>query len=187
MTLAESTAPWAFCKGLPYKTIAALELYATLVSVMLFTEPERAYSDATLSLTGSTDNAGNTFAVRKLMSTKFPLCVMVMELASQLEQRGLDLQLHWIPRESNQPADDLTNNCFDRFDPARRIDATAADLKWIVLPWLVAEASALFDQVAATKAALAAERSTTAGPEPGHGGQHAKRRKGPSMRTSDPW
>ena len=88
---------------------------------------------------------------------------------------------------SNQPADDLTNDCFDRFDPARRIDATAADLKWIVLPWLVAEASALFEQVAATKAASAAKRSTTAGLEQGNIKQHAKRRKGQSMRTSDPW
>ena len=30
------TAPWAFCKGEPFKTIASLEFLGTMVSIMVF-------------------------------------------------------------------------------------------------------------------------------------------------------
>ena len=36
VTLTRSTAQWAFSRGEPFRTIAALELYATLVSTMAF-------------------------------------------------------------------------------------------------------------------------------------------------------
>ena len=36
--LTTKSAPWAFSRGEPYRTIAALELYATLLSIVLFSD-----------------------------------------------------------------------------------------------------------------------------------------------------
>ena len=41
--------------------------------------------------------------------------------AAQMEAKGLRLFPEWIPRESNQEADDLTNELFSAFDLDRRI------------------------------------------------------------------
>ena len=38
MRLTRANAPWAFAKGEPFKTIAALELFGTLVAVKVFAE-----------------------------------------------------------------------------------------------------------------------------------------------------
>jgi len=192
ITLDEQSAPWAFSRGLPYRTIAALELYATLLSVMLFTKPALEGSDVALSLSGSTDNLGNVYALRKHMTTKFPLCLMVMELSAQLEARNIDLRLLWRPREDNQAADDLTNLNFARFNSALRIEASPASLRWLVLPWLLEEAAALYDVIAIAKVANAAARlrSSTSASGPTATSSSAFRRppgKRPRLRTTDPW
>ena len=35
---------------------------------------------------------------------------------------GIDLQLQWVPRAQNQPADDLTNERFDDFGEENRLE-----------------------------------------------------------------
>jgi hypothetical protein len=43
---------------------------------------------------------------------------VLMQLAQTLSDLGLRLRLQWRPRGENQPADDLTNEVFDKFDLA---------------------------------------------------------------------
>ena len=47
-----------------------------------------------------------------------------MELTAQLVRRHRTLDLQWRSRDENEEADALTNERFEGFDPARRIDAT---------------------------------------------------------------
>ena len=74
--------------------------------------------DATFTLSGSADNKGNSHAITKMMTTKFPLCAILMELAAQMQDKELNLQLHWVPRDQNTEADELSNFNASRFDPA---------------------------------------------------------------------
>ena len=45
-----------------------------------------------------TDNKGNSYALRKAMSTKFPLTLLVMELAEEMRANGTVVELSWIRR-----------------------------------------------------------------------------------------
>ncbi len=67
--LTPTTALWAFCKGKPFKTSAALEMFASLVSLLAFVTSIPKEAGCTFSLTGITDNLGNQGALRKFMST----------------------------------------------------------------------------------------------------------------------
>ncbi len=51
-----------------------------------------------------------------MMSTKYPLTLLAMELSETLRPRSCEPNLQWIPREKNQLADDLTNEKFDSFE-----------------------------------------------------------------------
>jgi hypothetical protein len=48
--------------------------------------------------------------------------------------------LQWRPRGENQPADDLTNEVFDKFDPALRVVCQWEDIEKTLLLKLLAEA-----------------------------------------------
>jgi hypothetical protein len=90
--LSHANAPWLFAAGEAYRQIASLELLATLAAVMTFGLP----SDATchMSCSAGTDNRGNSFVVSRLLTTKFPLCAFLMELALQLHSRRVTVT--WI-------------------------------------------------------------------------------------------
>ena len=65
------TAPWAFCKGMPFRTIAALELFASLLSVLFLVNDSHKDHEAVLLLSGATDNLGNESVLKRCMTTKF--------------------------------------------------------------------------------------------------------------------
>ncbi len=138
VTLSKTTAPWAYSKsGEPYRTIAALEAYATLIGLMSFQNGTQHHSDEIIALPCLTDNQGNESALRKLSSSKYPLSVIIMELAAQLEARQARLSLHWIPRESNAEADRLSNGDSRGFSPELRVPVDPSSLNFIVLPRLL--------------------------------------------------
>ena len=101
-----------------------------------------------------------------------------MELSEQLRRRGLQLRLNWIPREGNQPADDLTNEVYDRFDESLRVQASWSTLKFNVLSDLMKEGLQYMDECAANRRAKRA--ADTGGPAP-------KARRGDALRDRDPW
>jgi len=100
--LDEDVAPWAYEKDRqPFRVVASLEALAVLVAVLTLTAPAAGLNrKGTVMLPLMTDNRGNSFALTRLMSTKYPLCLLVMELAVALEERGLSLTAEWAPRDT---------------------------------------------------------------------------------------
>ncbi len=146
-----SWAPWVFAKsGDPGRVIAARELLSIiLLSIMLLGDgwPACAGAGANTSLGGSTDNQGNTYAVAKLLSSKWPLTVLVVELSELLRKKGSEIRLSWLPRLQNQEADDLTNEKFSSFDPKLRVEVVPSELKWLVLPQLMEASHSLYKDI----------------------------------------
>ena len=175
--LTKASAPWAFARGEPYRTIASLELFATLVCVTTFGGAWPAGATGEVRLQGLTDNLGNTFAVTKLMSSKFPLVVFLAELAAQLRSRKMALSVGWTPRDQNEEADALTNGDYAQFSAANRVNVIIGDVPWLVLPKMMAVAGNIFEEVQRRKASR--DRSPARAPP-------AKKAKG-GLRQRDPW
>ena len=72
-------------------------------------------------MSAGTDNVGNRHVMSRLLTTKSPLCVVLMRLAWELHTRGIDLRLDWLPRRQNREADALTNFDFQLFSPELRV------------------------------------------------------------------
>ena len=90
------------------RTVAAWELLATILALHLFSAPPDGRERNAISfIGGATDNQGNPYAVNRLMSTKYPLNVLVMQLAVSLEESQTWLDLQWVPREENALAEKL--------------------------------------------------------------------------------
>ena len=109
----------------------------------------------------------------KLMTSKYPMVVILAELAAQARRRRLSLGLQWVPRDQNEAADALTNSDFSEFDAAKRIDLRVQDVDWIVLQEYMRAAKDLY---AETKRLREAPKDT-AGRAPA----------GRPLREQDPW
>ena len=140
-------APWLFVKRDLKRIIAALELLATLIAVRLWAPHSDKPGRGAAWVRAGTDNQSNSYAVSKMMSTKYPLTLLVMELSETLRTRNCELMLEWIPRERNQLADDLTNEKFDSFPERKRVKAIGGDTKWLVLERLMAKATEFFQEL----------------------------------------
>eukprot|EP00438_Fugacium_kawagutii_P036576 Skav211973 [mRNA] locus=scaffold1330:10293:11657:+ [translate_table: standard] len=177
ITLDRKTAPWAYAKGEPFRSIAALELTAILVATILFGPEARLRNRrASMRLTALTDNAGNSYVLKKYLSCKFPLSVVLLELACQLQRLELEMDLCWVPRGQNVLADDLTNDRFSDFDPAKRITVNFDELKFIVLRELMEKASELDTEIALAKTSKEAKGDAPS----------IKKRRG-ETKWKDPW
>ena len=182
LELTRDVAPWVFSKANdPGRVIAALELLGTLLCVMLFDLKADVNAKASCSVTGATDNQGNSYATSKGMSTKFPLAPILIELNEQLRHRNLDLRLNWTRRDSNVEADAITNQEFSGFDQSLRIECNYTELKWLVLEEVLAASREIFDVVTKEK-----DRRKNEGPtEPTDGNRRGRKRR--RMKATDPW
>ena len=139
---------------------------ATTISIILFaplmrgsglkavaTQVAERPANVTTDVGGWTDNRGNKFALNHLMSTRYPLCVVLMELASVMAKEGIRLALKWVPRESNQEADDLSNMKTEAFDPKMRLDFDPATHAWEVLNSYLEAGRLLHEEAQAMKEA----------------------------------
>eukprot|EP00435_Cladocopium_sp_Y103_P010320 s1590_g2.t1 len=117
--LTHENAPWLYAAGESYRPIASLELLATLAAVMSFGVGSS--GSCQVACSAGTDNRGNSFVVSRLLTTKFPLCAFLMELALQLHINKVDLELYWLPRLQNTEADSLTNDDASKFDTKFRV------------------------------------------------------------------
>ena len=149
--LTRTSAPWAFSRGEPYRTIAALELFATVLSIVAFSGRWPKCATGSIALSGATDNGGNSFVVTRMMTSKFPLVVVLAELAFQLRDLDLDLSLGWVPRDQNTEADALSNESWDDFDVKNRVHLDLAAVPWKVLPRYMAAAEDLYQQIQKNK------------------------------------
>ena len=132
-----------------------------------------------LRISCGTDNLGNTFLLDRLITTKYPLGVVLMEVAHQCHKKGLSLRADWVPRLENQEADDLTNLEFKSFDMARRLDVQLEALEFGVLRELFHVGDQYLEELESLKARAREAKVAKEG----------KKRKlaGESLRERDPW
>ena len=97
-----------------------------------------------MSVTGFTDSMVSTNVITRGLSTSFPLCLVAMELAAQLEKAKLELPLDWIPRDTNAEADALADGRREGIADALDRSVAASDLKFLVLPSLLEEATEFY-------------------------------------------
>lgn len=146
----EELAPWLLSKGKnPKRVIAALELLATIIAVKLWAG--KSGGNVTVRVKAFTDNRGNSFAISKGMSTKYPLTILIMELAEELREQDLQMDLVWIRREENTVADDLSNEKIDAFSPELREEIIAGEMDWKVLRRLQKRGEELYEELKSLK------------------------------------
>ena len=86
------------------------------------------------------------------MTTKFPFTLVLLELAEELAAKSCELGLTWIRRDTNQLADDLTNESFKDFSPEFRIPLKGEDIKWRILDKLLVHADSFYKELVQHKA-----------------------------------
>ena len=116
----------------------------------------------------------------KLLTTKYPLGVILMEVACQASRRRASLRARWIPRLENEEADALTNGDFHHFRTESRIPVELEKLDFMVLNEFFAEGE---DYVRELEGLRGAERQA----QRQGGGRAAKRAKGDRLAQRDPW
>ena len=180
--LTRKNAAWAFARGEPFRTIASLELLGALVGVMVLL-PEQLFdrgaeSTGLVTFGCATDNQGNSFLVDRLMTTKYPLGIILVELCHQLALRRSALRARWVPRLENEEADALTNSDFRHFTTKLRVEVDLETLPFGVLPKLLENGETYVAELEALKLAKAM----------GHDGAAKRRRiKGEGLRDTQPW
>ena len=102
--------------------------------VLPIPRPEGPLRDAVVGVKAGTDNKGNTYLVDKLLTTSYPLCTVLMEVSAQAQAKGVSMQLGWLPRDANQPADDLTNEVFDKFSEQHQAQVWWEDRPFSAIP-----------------------------------------------------
>jgi hypothetical protein len=130
-------------------------MLGTLVSIHLFCNVDvNALSEIrTSGVSAGTDNQGNSFIVKKFLTTKWPGAAVLMQLARSLAKRRLWLDLAWVPREENVEADQLSNEDYEGFNPDRRIDVDLSVEKFPVLFEMLELQKAVVQELAQKKAA----------------------------------
>ena len=185
--LTPRNAPWAFARGEPFRLIASLELLGMLLGTMLLAPAEDfergAESTGLVTIGCLTDNQGNAFLLDRLVTTKYPLALILIELAWQCAQRRVALRADWVPRMQNEEADDLTNGKFEKFCPGNRIPVELEKLEFGILHKLLEAGEEYHKEIEEAKATAKAER--IAGKN--RVVQRKKRLKGESLKDTDPW
>ncbi len=178
VSLNPENAPWAFAKsGEPYRAIAALEAYGALLALLAFAPLLPTDSKARLRLPGMTDNAANTFSISKLMTTKFPLLIVIMEIAIQSEARNLILDLEWVPRDANEEADALSRGVTTGFNPEHRVHLDVKNLPLHVMEPMMRQGQEF--QIMKQQRRAAEHRQSTPKPRAARAGNR--------LRDRDPW
>ena len=151
------------------------------VMVLMPDTPGAGESVGTITLTCGTDNQGNMFLMDKLLTTKYPLGVVLMEPATQLGRRAAALRADWIPRLQNEEADALTNWEFRHFDESKRIEVDLEKLNFHVMRDLFSAGDDYLSEIEKLKS----QARTATASEPDR--KARKVAKGQSLRERDPW
>jgi hypothetical protein len=113
--------PWLFSKGSGQRAIAAGELLGTAVALSLWIETPRDSAAQRISLSGRTDNQGNSYMTKKNLTTAYPTAPVLMQIAELVEDHNVSFTLEWRRRTENVEADALSNGEYDLFNEALRV------------------------------------------------------------------
>ena len=130
-------APWLFELGTAAAASTSAELLATLVALEVFGHLKGSPLPKKVLVEAGTDNLATEHISLKESSNKFPLAFVQMQLSLKCYLKGLVFRLQWRPRETNQEADDLTNEEYGKFDPKLRCKIAWEDLDWSILKELL--------------------------------------------------
>ncbi len=172
--LTSANAPWAYSRGEPFRAIAALEALGVLLALLAFTDDVAHDQDVTLVIPGLTDNRGNAYVLDRLMTTRFPLCAVIMELAAQMEHKNVRVAVDWCPRDLNAEADALANGDATLFDEDRRVTLDVGSINWLVLDVLM-------------KHGVEHDLARRGRQRPRPAKRAAKKPKWAKLRVTDPW
>ena len=150
--------------------------------VLLPEEKTSAGSNGLVSFTCGTDSQGNMFLLDKLLTTKYPLGVILMELSCQLGRRQAAMRANWIPRLQNEESDALTNWDFRHFTMANRVEVNLDDLPFIVLRDLFDVGEAYVVEREALKTAEKKRKASS-----GHTEKVRKKKVSETLRVKNPW
>lgn len=174
-------------EGEPFRTISAWELFARLLCIVVFGGARTSGRKASIRITSYTNNLGTPSALSKLMTSKFPLLLILAELAAQLKDKELDLGLEWIPRDQNEEADALTNGRFGDFDPGRRIDVDLSNIQWLILPQMAAVSEDIHTKFTEKCEQRRMEKERAPQHEKDKEQKAPKFKSGERVRARDPW
>ena len=135
-----------------------------------------------ITMTCGTDNQGNGYLLDSVLTTKYPLGLILIELSHQLRLGNAALQARWIPRLQNEEADALTNWDFRHFDKKLRIVVPDEDLNSLdfgILPRLLATGEAYLAELSVAKEQAKAESAA--------GWTYRKKRAGDALKDRQPW
>ena len=157
MELFPSQAPFLFKSDGDSKWAStSAELLAVLMALHVFgCFATAGSSDPTpLVVSAGTDNSANDYLVKKGLSTKWPLCLIFMQMTKSMMGAGILVNLKWRPRDENALADALTNQVFDDVDLKKRIECSLEDVDLDLLWTLWAQREAYLDRDALKKEAV---------------------------------
>ena len=104
---------------------------------------------------------GNSFALTRMMTSKFPSVVILTEFALQLRKMMAELNLSWVPRDQNEEADALTNGHFESFNENRRITIHVNKIEWMVMDRMLKVSEDIYRDLKEKRAARTATSTTT--------------------------
>ena len=138
-------------------------------------------------LSGQTDMLGNVSVLARLMSSKFPLVVIMTELTERLKQWDLDMNLDWIPRNQNEEADGLTNGIVNSFAAELEIKVDLKKMGLHTLDRMLKVADELYKDVQNEKVLKQAKVVTEAGRATAMSSPRSKLRPPREEKGRNPW
>ena len=73
--------------------------------------------------------------------------ILLAEVSEQMRSKNLVMDLQWVSRDDNVPADELSNSDFHQFNMEMRIPVVPSEIQWLVLPELMAAGTELFQEI----------------------------------------
>ena len=98
------------------------------------------------------DNQGNHFVLDSLMSTRYPLGPILIELSYGLAGRRMALRAEWVPCLQKEEADALTDGETRHFTAMLFIDVKIEEVKFGVLTEVLAAIELYFAELEAARA-----------------------------------
>ena len=112
-------------------------------------------------ISGLTDSQVSSNVISRGMTTSFPLCIISMELAAQLEHSNAHMSAEWIPRETNKEADALADGLTSGFNPTLDKSRPIDEIEWLVIPSFMEKAAEFYKDSRRTKELLAKSSSSS--------------------------
>ncbi len=130
MPITKHDHPWAYTRETPKQSIAAIELYATLLLLKHITTNSTLIN---MTLPLRTDNMGNSYTSTDFKCKKWPNSAILMEIALVQHHQRMRLDLQHVHRENNQWSDQLTHSDFNGFNEQLRFQPNTDYMQWYLL------------------------------------------------------